>query len=233
MTNPLIDELFADIQVEDAPLGLADDEFGPEDIDPPTTDPEPVVDAPADGPTCEVCQAPIPWSGRGRKPRKCADHKTRTAGAAKANRRKTPARVDQLRDDIMRELVGFGKTTSAVLPVFGITMVARADKTAAALARIAENNPKVLAALEVATRVVPALDLAETLMALGIALMVDVGRVPADSMLAVTTGVSATWHEVHDEGPTVERVTVATPDGPLPSFSTVDVPPRFARIDTR
>ena len=212
--------LFSEVTVDD----------GPDDV--PEAVPDPDSPPAPDGPTCEVCGTLIEWSGRGRKPKKCAEHKTRTAGAAKAQRRKTPAKLDLLESDLTRELVGFGKNVSSVLPCLGVTLVSRSEKTAKALTRVAENNPKILAALEASTRVVPMLDLAESVLSVAIALAVDLGRLNPDSLLSVNMGVSEIWHEVHDEGGSTvtgpAQQVVSSSNGFFPG---TEVPPRFERVE--
>lgn len=172
----------------------------------PEDDGHSLTESTPDGPLCEVCSDVIPWSGRGRKPKFCANHKRRTsprdsADLPRAPRRtaKLEARLAELETDLTREMVIVGKGFSAVLPVFGLTMAERATRTAKALTKIAARNPKVLESLEVSTKVVDALDLGEVALALGVALLVDLGRMNPDNTLAGMVGVSETWHAINDE----------------------------------
>lgn len=191
--------------------------------------PEPTADG---GPVCDVCGDPIPYSGRGRRPKKCAEHKTRTTarqGAASVRRSsgKTAARITALENDLTKEFALFGKGVAKVLPTFGVTVVKRAERTAAALARIAEDNPKLMQILEVGTKIAPAIDLGETAAALGLALLVDMGRVDPDSLLSTMFEVSATWHEINDD------VVPDEPQGVViagAGFPPQEVPLRFAKI---
>lgn len=105
-----------------------------------------------------------------------------------------------------------------------MTAAKRAEKTAQALCKVAATNATVLNALVVAAKIVPALDIAETVLCLGVALMVDLGRVPPDSVLPTVTGVSETWHEIHDDD--IDAPIPYTPNGTSPNG--VGVPPRFA-----
>lgn len=187
-----------------------------------------------DGPMCqhEDCYNVIPWSGRGRKPKFCAEHKRRTAepkeGASQSTPRrsaKTDARLDAIEESLTKELALFGKGAATFLPVFGCTLVDRSARTAKVMRNIAAKNPKVLEALEVTTKVADAIDLGEAGLALGIALLVDLKRMNPDGMMPRVLGVSQTYHDLYDE----EAPTPSVFNGVNP-FE-VAVPPRFQAVN--
>ena len=192
---------------------------------------------PDDGPTCQVdgCGVPIPWGGRGRKPTKCADHKSRTSpigressGSPTVRRSaKFERRIEQLGDDLTREFAVFGKGMAKLLPTTGGVLLSRAEVSAKGLAAIASKNPKLLAALETSTKILPALDLGETVGMLGIAVMVDAGRIDPDGMLSSMLGVSEIYHYMH---PTDEQRPLSEVSGQAGSLFDVSVPPRFAGV---
>jgi hypothetical protein len=197
-------------------------------LDPP---PDPVND-PSTGPQCEVCGTVIPWSGRGRKPKKCIDHKTRTSSTTSSRRvsTKTSARLEQLEADLLQETVTFGKTVSQLFPTLGVVTVSRAPKTASALTRIARDHPKILAALEVSTKIIPVLDLGETVLALGVALLVDLGQIKPDSPSAQMLGVTEIWNSIYIEDTPNSIDDRGQVDPTNIGFPAQQVPPRFAKV---
>lgn len=187
-----------------------------------------------DGPLCqhEDCENVIPWSGRGRKPKFCAEHKRRTETPKDGSVQSTPrrsakfdARLDDIEASLTKELALFGKGAATFLPVFGCTLVDRSARTAKVMRNIAAKNPKVLEALEVTTKVADAIDLGEAGLALGVALLVDIKRMNPDGAMPRILGVSETYHALYDEeSPTPQVFNGANP------FE-VSVPPRFQAVN--
>jgi hypothetical protein len=220
-----VSDLFDDIEV------IPDPE-SPGDTSTPERDP-----SVKEGPTCEICGTEIPWSGRGRRPKKCDEHKSRTTGRSDTGTPARGARLEKrlatLEADLTREMTLFGKGSAKFLPTFGTVTVGRAPKTAEAMVKIAADHPKVLDALEVATKIMPALDLGETAAMMALALAVDRGIVHPDSIPAVMFGVSETWHDIYPDG-TVEDKAKQNGNNPVEGevigFPEQQVPPRFARI---
>lgn len=189
-------------------------------------DPDPGV---VGGPECEVCGNVIPWSGRGRRPLRCVEHKKKpaSAGVRQPRAAKTEVRLKALEDDLLREFTVAGKGLAQFMPTAGVTLVKRAERTTRALLRIAEDNPKMLQALETAAKVAPAIDLGETLGAVGLAIMVDAGRVNPDSLLPTLFGVRETWHELNDDTSGEEMPQAGNGFGGMPEQT---VPLRFQEI---
>lgn len=189
---------------------------------------------PPDGPLCKVCETPIPWAGRGRKPIYCVDHKSRTVGAKKAVSRATPSK--QLREDLVsdltREIALFGTGLSKVAPTTGVTTFKRAEQTAKALVKIAGDNPRLLGVLELSAKAISVVDLGEAGASIGVALMVDLGRMQPDAVMSQMLGVSATWHEINDdsEAESYQQADQATEARLQNSVFSVAVPPRFEMI---
>lgn len=196
------------------------------DIAPPDEPP------PADILLCQEpgCNFPLEYSGRGRKPKKCDEHKQRTTTpggtASRPRGTRMAARLEALHADLTYELTLFGKTTSRVLPVFGVTAVQRADRTARALVTVAADNPRVLAALETASKIVPALDLGETAVMLGIALLIDTGRLNPEGLLPGMFGLTETYFLVHGDPSGQEMETPAQGADPM----TPAMPLRFQPV---
>lgn len=192
---------------------------------------------PGGGPTCETCGDTIPWAGRGRKPKFCVNHKTRTAGARKATSRALPSVKirEELVGDLTREIAFFGTGLSKVMPTTGVTTFKRAEQTAKALVKIAGDNPRLLGVLELSAKAISVVDLGEAGASIGVALMVDLGRMQPDAAISQMLGVSETWHELNDEGPDpsaaasyqAEQATEARLQN---SVFAVAVPPRFETI---
>lgn len=197
-------------------------------------EPDPAEPTPIEGPLCEVCHEPIPWSGRGRKPKRCAEHKTRTAstagtGASPRTSTRKASRLATLEDGLLREMVIFGKAIAKPLPVTGVSLVGRAEKTAKALTAIAATNDKVLNALEVVTKIVPALDLSETIATLGVAFLVDTRRIAPDGIVSTMLGVDETWRTIYGDE-SVEGVAVQNGRVPHLGLPPQQVPSRFQPV---
>lgn len=208
-------DIFADLEIESVP-----DDTTTGDTDTP---------APEVGPTCETCGTAIVWAGRGRKPRFCPDHKKRTGtGSVRSPRKVSAAKADRLNEletDLLKEFATFGKGMAKVMPVTGITVVKRSENTAHALVKIAQNNPKLLEALEVGAKFAPAFELGETGIAVATAILVDSKRVAPDSVMAGMTGVAETYKEIYGDDQPVKGLHNVSP------FSQEQpVPPRFEVI---
>lgn len=172
---------------------------------------------------------------RGRVPKACPEHRGRTSGTGRVSKprgAKLEARVAALETDLMTEAVTVGRTIAPVMPCTSYVIMARAEKTAAALARLAATNPKLLTVLETGAKIVPMLDLGETLVMLGVALAVDSGRLKPDSMVSVVSGVSTVWHDINDDSITRaargEQAFVQT--SMYQGMPVQHVPPRFETI---
>jgi hypothetical protein len=157
------------------------------------------------------------------------EHKKKpaSAGVRQPRAAKTEVRLKALEDDLLREFTVAGKGLAQFMPTAGVTLVKRAERTTRALLRIAEDNPKMLQALETAAKVAPAIDLGETLGAVGLAIMVDAGRVNPDSLLPTLFGVRETWHELNDDTSGEEMPETANGFGGMPEQT---VPLRFQEI---
>lgn len=226
MTQSVLDS-FADIL--DVPA--TDDSAPPPDDTPPPPDDDSSAGGGDDDkrPHCEECGTVIPWSGRGRRPKRCADHKLRRSTNPRSistrSNTKRAVKLDQLEGDITRELGIAGMGLAKVMPTAGITLFSRAEKTAQALVRIAQDNPRLMEALEIGAKVAPAFDLGETAAAVGVAILIDTGRVDPDSVISQMTGVSQLWHQTHDDEPEG-----ASPNVPHVGMPVQNVPPRFETI---
>lgn len=157
---------------------------------------------------CEECQTGIEWSGRGRKPKRCAEHKTRTNASQRGTSRgastgrrstKREAELDDLAYNIAKEIAMFGKLASKGLPVFGVTCVKRANNAGEVCKFYAAKYPAVFDALNTVASIGPGIEAGEIVAELGAALLVDAGRMAPDAMFAQLLGVTATYLEVYPD----------------------------------
>jgi hypothetical protein len=106
-------------------------------------------------------------------------------------------------------------------PTLACVLIERGETTARALVAIAEDRPKMLAALENVSKVGPVSDLAETIVLAVIAAALDMGRLPIDHPLAVLTGNTARYVKMHPDAanagppPPPFPFTVPTPGMPV------------------
>jgi hypothetical protein len=106
-----------------------------------------------------------------------------------------------------------------VSPTMSAVLVTRGENTAKAMVSIAEKHPKMLAALQRASQIGPATDLAQTVLMMLIGLQMDLGRIPPTHPLAALTGVAALYDELHPSTPDM-----GMPGGP---YSVFEAPPGF------
>jgi hypothetical protein len=110
------------------------------------------------------------------------------------------------------------KLATAVMfaaPTVACVLIDRGESTAKALVAIAEDHPRMLAALENVSKVGPVTDLAETALCLLIAASLDTGRMPPEHPLAVVTGNTARYMKMHPEKLT-EQAAPPFPPFPFP-----------------
>jgi hypothetical protein len=92
-------------------------------------------------------------------------------------------------------------------PTAALVMVERGSTNAQALVTIAQNHPRMMAALTRVSQIGPASDLIQTGLMVGIALRLDAGAMSHENPLAKVTGVGAFWERIHmsegnpDDGP--------------------------------
>lgn len=201
-----------------------------EPAEPPSAEEPKAPDEGQDVGECEEheCENRLIWSGRGRKPKRCADHRTRTRGATAATKRLTNTRASraELEADLSREFNAFAIGISKLMPVTGVTMAKRSERTVHALVKLAENNPSLLIALEATAKVASVVDIAESAAAIGVAVMVDTGRMNPDGVMPNMLGVSETFHEINDE-PIPEGVQY---QAPVETVFEAPVPLRFQKV---
>jgi hypothetical protein len=90
---------------------------------------------------CEICGTSLTYSGRGRKPKFCSEH--RKGGTTTSNGRKATANMAVLENNIADLYRGLGMGLSFVDPISGMEVAGSADKLAASWITLAESNPKV------------------------------------------------------------------------------------------
>lgn len=195
-----------------------------EDADPPDPDDvsgEALPDDPRTGddwPHCEVCGDAIEWSGRGRKPKKCVEHRRRTSAGSGNAGGPTTRRLSRAENDRLGRIQAalasqgfkFGVVSGRFIPVTGLTIAKRSDKFAESLVKLCANKPEYLDILEKAAAFEPVFDIAEFVGAVVIAVGVDMGQVHPEGMAARMLGVTETWMELADD----EAMTQEEPNQP-------------------
>ena len=124
------------------------------------------------------------------------------AGSKSSNRKSVSN--EQLAADLCDPLAKVGLALSFTLPTAAGVIMERGEKTAAALVAIAAGHPKMLAALQRASKVGPAADLVETGLMIAIAVMMDTGNMPPEHPIGQITGVGALYFAVHGGKPPEE-----------------------------
>jgi hypothetical protein len=107
------------------------------------------------------------------------------------------ARRDALITKLCDPLAKLAQGVAFAAPTVACVLIDRGEATARALVAIAEDKPRMLAALENVSKVGPVTDLAETLLCLVIAASLDTGRMPPTHPLAVLTGNTERYVKMH------------------------------------
>lgn len=213
---------------------------GPDDFNPPVSGP-PATDRPADlpsgGPTCEVCGVELPYSGKGRKPKFCMDHKTRTKSTAGSDGpavsrstvagRQHQARLDAIVGDLQQGVGELAGTIVPVAPVTAATLVLQGPAATEALVRIAADHPRMLDGLEAAAKAVPFVAVGKFVAAIVLALAVDMGRMQPYGVAAEYLRVAEAAEQVGWQPPVEE-----SPDGDTRSSNNYSntPPPAFKLV---
>lgn len=99
---------------------------------------------------CEVCSEPLDYSGRGRHPRFCEEHKP---GRKNGTTPKPRARsLNILKDELNMTFVSMGTALCMVDLFDGSVVISRSDALSSSLIVLAEKDPKVRKALEASMR---------------------------------------------------------------------------------
>lgn len=131
------------------------------------------------------------------------------AGKSKAG---TNALAQKLCDPIAK----LAMAAAFAAPTVSCVLVERGEVTARALVAIAEDHPWMLKSLENVGKIGPVTDIAETLMCVMIAAMLDTGRMPPEHPLAVLTGNTARYAKMHP-GKMEKREPAPFPPFPFPA----------------
>jgi hypothetical protein len=112
------------------------------------TDPAADSDPAPGGFSCEVCGDALTYSGRGRHPRFCDEHKP---GATRTTKPRAKG-LQTLRDDLNQTFVSMGTALCMVDLFDGSVVISRSDALSGSLIALAEKDPKIRKALESAMR---------------------------------------------------------------------------------
>jgi hypothetical protein len=146
---------------------------------------------------------------RGR-PRKTADTKPdEPKPRGRPSRTAVERSSQEIADALQQKADEFFAVISIGLPVTGTYGVENSEKSIKALMAIAKRRPGLMKALMRVADGADGLDLGRTVLGLGVALQVDLGRIPADMLIARATGVTAIVEKyfADNDGPQNENVT--------------------------
>lgn len=220
----------------------------------PANDPDarfaPESDVPPSGRPSEWNGKPIPdnamWEEDGVTPKLTPTGRIRRSRGSYGKRDATPgtsrktapsplstAARDQLAQDLLDPIAKVALGISFMAPTVGAVLVERGEQTANAFVALSANSPRMQRALQRASKVGPAADLAELGIMLFVAAQLDAGAMQPNHVIAQVTGVGALHMSVNPgaqdhRGPTAQAPPAAAPtftDGPtVPPFQTPDVP---------
>lgn len=121
--------------------------------------------------SCATCGIAVEYTGKGRKPKYCVDHRTSptTDKTKPTSRRKTSSKsLDVLRLELMQTLQGAGAMLMAVDKFDGLVIVQGSPKLVDALISMAEVNPDFKRFLESGTKSVVWLQLGTAIAAIAV-----------------------------------------------------------------
>jgi hypothetical protein len=175
-------------------------------------EPEPgqrLINEKGDDPGFETRVRPPKTSGRSRTQK--ADSGDAPAKKAVGRPRGSSAErsSQEISDALQQKADEFFAVISIGLPVTGTYGVENSEKSIKALMAIAKRRPGLMKALMRVADGADGLDLGRTVLGLGVALQVDLGRIPADMLIARATGVTAVVEKyfADDTSPQNENVT--------------------------
>lgn len=128
----------------------------------------------------------------------------RTGTATRSTKATTAAQLTKNMEDLFAKIA---IVLSVQSPTAALVMVERGSANAQACVSIAQNHPRMMAALTRVSQIGPASDLIQSALMLGIALRLDSGAMSHENPLAKVTGVGAYWERIHmsesnsDDGP--------------------------------
>lgn len=196
-----------------------------------------------DRPRCEDCGIVIEWAGRGRRPKRCIEHRKQSRTASGTRTRvssgtsRKDARLDSLENKLIRTGVKVGAVIGRYAPITGLVFVERSDRFSSAAVRIAADKPKVLEILEKVADTEPVFEIAEFVASIIFAVGIDLGQVHPESFPAQLLGLTKLWHEYQQTEAQTQQVqevpenigvhvSAQAPQfgpGPLPTYTPIGV----------
>lgn len=155
---------------------------------------------PGDELACEFpgCGKPLYYSGRGRKPKFCDEHKPSRSRASAPREKSLDARMRRISAGLAENIVMVGALVMPIAPVTSGVVVRDAEHVASEIVKLAKGKPKVLDALERASAIGPGVAVGRFALTVGIAAAVDFERIQADSQISQLLGVFSIWQSIHD-----------------------------------
>lgn len=151
-----------------------------------------------------LCQYPgcvntLTYSGRGRKPKFCEEHKKASGGgkSASSGDKSLDARLKRVSAGLAENIQLVGALATPILPVTGHLILRDSERVASETVKLARNNPKMIAALEKANAIGPGVFLGRFMLTVGVAIAVDTQRIEPDTTLSMMMGVAAIYEKLH------------------------------------
>lgn len=164
--------------------------------------------------TCKHCGDTFEYSGNGRKPDYCEDHRTaksRTEPKAPVNLAKAKEPVGKHLDLRLRRIAAgveenillLGAGIVFIMPTTGTIICRDAEKISENLIKLCKKHPKLIEALETANQAAPGLMLGRSVATIAVAAMVDMNRINQEEVMkgnvqiANMLGVAKVFNELH------------------------------------
>lgn len=184
-------------------------------------------------PLCEVCGREIEWAGRGRRPKKCLDHRTRTRNPQRiviqpSSDEEDAKRIQFIHDELLKGAGEFAGVIVHAAPVTSVTIAQQSPDAVAALIRIGEQYPPIMKGLEAVAKASPWMTIGKFTCAILLAISVDMGQMKpygvAAEVLGVAAAAQAAGYRDPDEQAAVQQQQMMMVDRSMPP------PPQFKGI---
>lgn len=133
-----------------------------------------------DGSACIVCGTALTYSGRGRRPKYCADHKPSRASSSTPRSASKGKGSQAIRADIQNTLLGVGAMLASIDQYDAAVVISSAPKLADVLGSMAEQYPEFRKFLEGGNKSVVWLQLGIAVSALTVPILAHHGMIPMD-----------------------------------------------------
>lgn len=131
----------------------------------------------------------------------------------------------QLVEDLLVPYAIIAEASALIAPTASALLITRGEKTVQALVKIGMKHPAMLKAMKTASVIGPGAEIATTIVGVVIAVAVDLGRIPPEHPLSLSTGVAQLYMEMHpDRFQPEPGNSMPWPQAPGPAFNSPFVP---------